>query len=400
MSRRRKVNPVFYAIAAALVVLALIWVGKTFFKAPSAKITQNNTAKTGTNGDIMAPVPLLNTNRNSSIATTPTEPTTVSVLSTSLASSAITILTSPLSSAMATNVTSPVEIVTNGFPRPIENIFEAQLALAERGISCGIIDGVMGGQTRAALKAFQSQQGLPETGQLNAETKAKLILTKPACTYYTVSSNDLSRVQSLGTNWLAKSQQKELGYENVLELLVEKTFSGSNKIRALNPGVSWTNVASGTVMVIPNVQKPGVRQKASFIRIQLQEKTLQAFDENTNLLAHFPCSIAQRVEKRPVGELTVVNAAKNPNYTFDPENFPESAEAQQLGRKLILPPGPNSPVGTVWIGLDKPGYGIHGTPKPEEVGRTESHGCFRLANWNAEYLLRLVSIGTPVYVEP
>jgi lipoprotein-anchoring transpeptidase ErfK/SrfK len=132
----------------------------------------------------------------------------------------------------------------------------------------------------------------------------------------------------------------------------------------------------------------------------LFEKVLQTFDENTNLLAHFPCSIAQRVEKRPIGQLRVAVLAPNPNYTFDPEVFPESAEAQELGRKLILPPGPNNPVGTVWIGLDKPGYGLHGTPHPEQVGRTESHGCFRLANWNAEYLLTMMWVGMPVYVEP
>jgi lipoprotein-anchoring transpeptidase ErfK/SrfK len=95
----------------------------------------------------------------------------------------------------------------------------------------------------------------------------------------------------------------------------------------------------------------------------------------------------------------VAAVAHNPNYTFDPDIFPESAEARGLGRKLVLPPGPNNPVGTAWVGLDRAGYGIHGTPRPEEVGRTESHGCFRLANWNAELLARLVSIGTPVLVE-
>ena len=95
--------------------------------------------------------------------------------------------------------------------------------------------------------------------------------------------------------------------------------------------------------------------------------------------------------KGPLGELEVKVVVHDPNYTFDPEVFPESAEARQLGRKLILPPGPNNPVGVAWVGLDKPGYGIHGTPVHEQVGRTESHGCFRLANWNAEYLLKLVT---------
>ena len=96
----------------------------------------------------------------------------------------------------------------------------------------------------------------------------------------------------------------------------------------------------------------------------------------------------------------VAVVAPNPNYTFDPELFPESPEARQLNQKLILPPGPNNPVVVAWIGLDKTGYGIHGTPVTEQVGRTESHGCFRLANWDAKYLLKLVWVGMPVLVEP
>lgn len=136
------------------------------------------------------------------------------------------------------------------------------------------------------------------------------------------------------------------------------------------------------------------------MRISLSAKTLQAFGESSNLLAHFPCSIAAKMEKRPVGELYVTAIAPNPNYTFNPEVFPESPEAQAIGRKLILQPGPNNPVGVAWISLNLPSYGIHGTPIPEQVGRTESHGCFRLANWNAEYLIKLVRTGTPVVVEP
>jgi lipoprotein-anchoring transpeptidase ErfK/SrfK len=153
------------------------------------------------------------------------------------------------------------------------------------------------------------------------------------------------------------------------------------------------------VVVVPDTSlRPAVGASA-FVRISLSGRTLDVFDAETNLLAHFPCSIAARVEKRPLGDLHVAAVAHNPNYTFDPDIFPESAEARGLGRKLVLPPGPNNPVGTAWVGLDRAGYGIHGTPRPEEVGRTESHGCFRLANWNAELLARLVSIGTPVLVE-
>jgi lipoprotein-anchoring transpeptidase ErfK/SrfK len=112
-------------------------------------------------------------------------------------------------------------------------------------------------------------------------------------------------------------------------------------------------------------------------------------------------SIARKVEKRPRGELRVTVVIPKPNYTFDPQMYPESAEAKEsLTRKLIVPPGPNNPVGLAWIGLDLPGYGIHGTPEPEKVGRTESHGCFRLANWDAVTLVGLVTVGLPVVVEP
>ncbi len=287
---------------------------------------------------------------------------------------------------------------TPSWPRPVRNPFEAQLALVKQGISPGSLDGSIGSQTRAALMAFQQKENLPLTGELDAATKSHLLLDAEPCINYIVTSNDLARLQPIAPTWLGKSQQTALDYENILELAAEKSFSHPNFIRRLNPSINWSNVSVGTALQLPSADYPEISAKSAFIRIHLSAKTLEAFDAQTNLLVHFPCSIARRVEKRPVGELHVVVVAPNPNYTFDPEVFPESTEAQQLNRKLILPPGPNNPVGVAWIGLDRPGYGIHGTPHPEEVGRTESHGCFRLANWNAEYLLRLISIGTRVYV--
>ena len=296
---------------------------------------------------------------------------------------------------------APLVVNLPGFPRPVQTVFEAQLALDRRGISSGSLDGKIGSQTRAAIRAFQRQAKLPETGELDDITKTNLALETPPLTNYIVTSNDLARLQPLAKTWLGKSQQTALDYETILELVAEKTHSHPGLIRRLNPAVDWTNVLAGAVLQVPDVSADDPEDKAAFVRISLSEKVLEAFDEETNLLVHFPCSIAQRVEKRPVGELHVAVIAPNPNYTFDPDLFPESPEAkEQPGVKLILPPGPNNPVGTVWIGLDKPGYGMHGTPRPEDVGRTESHGCFRLANWNAERLLKLVWMGMPVDVEP
>lgn len=286
------------------------------------------------------------------------------------------------------------------FPRPVRDVLEAQVALMHYGISAGSIDGAIGSQTRAALTAFQRQENLPATAALDADTKEKLQLTAPWFTEYTVSTNDLARLQPIGKTWLEKSQQTALDYETILELVAEKAHAHPLLIQKLNPGVDWSNVAAETILKIPDADYPEPADKAAFVVIHLAEKNLEAFDAATNLILHCPCSIAAKVEKRPVGELHVAVVAPDPNYTFDPAVFPESLEAQALGRKLILPPGPNNPVGVAWIGLDKPGYGMHGTPGPEQVGRTESHGCFRLANWNAEYLLKLVWIGMPVRVEP
>jgi lipoprotein-anchoring transpeptidase ErfK/SrfK len=286
------------------------------------------------------------------------------------------------------------------FPRPVRDVFEAQVALARRGISPGSLDAALGSQTRAAISVFQETQNLPATGILDTNTRARLMLDAPLLTNCIVTTNDLAHLQPIGKTWLAKSEQSALDYETELELVAEKSHSHPELVRRLNPGVNWTNLAPGTVLRVPAVEYPASEDKAAFVVIHLSEKFLDAFDAGTNLMAHFPCSIAQHVEKRPVGELHVVVVAPNPNYTLDPELFPESPEAKTLDHKLILPPGPNNPVGLAWIGLDKTGYGMHGTPNPEQVGRTESHGCFRLANWDAEYLSKLVWTGMPVLVEP
>jgi lipoprotein-anchoring transpeptidase ErfK/SrfK len=308
----------------------------------------------------------------------------------------------PAPAHVAAPVTAPPvspAVATNSFPRAVQNPFEAQLALLQYGISSGSLDGVIGSQSRAALTAFQTRQKLPPTGELDTNTRARLLLNDAPYTTYTVTAADLARLQPLSNTWLGKSQQTALDFETILELVSEKFFSHPNLIRRLNPSVDWNNVIAGTTLNVPNASYPAPPAHAAFVTIHLSAKVLEAFDDSTNLLVHFPCSIARLVEKRPVGELHVAVIAPNPNYTFDPEIFPESAEAREIDHKLILPPGPNNPVGVAWIGLDRPGYGIHGTPSPEQVGRTESHGCFRLANWNAEYLLRLIAIGTPVYVE-
>ncbi len=281
-----------------------------------------------------------------------------------------------------------------------KRIIRCQVALAREGISPGPIDGYWGAHTKCAVEAFQFRERLGVTAELDRVTQKRLQVSDPVWRKYTVTRTDLGGLTSVSSTWVGKSKQEYLGYESILELVAEKGRATTGLVKTVNPDIEWDAVEPGASIRIPNVEDPSVEAKAGFLRIKLGKKTLQARSESGRLLAHFPCSIGRRAQDRPVGKLQVEVVVENPNYRFDPEVFPESPEARKLDRVLMIPPGPNNPVGTAWIGLDRPGYGIHGTPRPENVGRTESHGCFRLANWNAEFLLRLVEPDIPVYVEP
>jgi len=217
---------------------------------------------------------------------------------------------------------------------------------------------------------------------------------------HTFTAAELADLRPLPTTWLGKSQQEGLGYATALEQVAERYRASPKFLQRLNPEVDWSALPPEASIQVPAVERAVVAGRVAQIAIRIEARELELFDADGRVIAHFPVSIARSVEKRPLGELRVTVAIPEPNYTFDPEVFPESAEGKELGRKLILPPGPNNPVGRAWIGLDRPGYGIHGTPDPEKVGRTESHGCFRLANWDAVTLLKLVRAGMVVLVEP
>lgn len=283
--------------------------------------------------------------------------------------------------------------------RPVETVLEMQVELHRRGFSCGSIDGLPGAQTAAALRAFQREAGIHESGLLDDETKAVLPLTTPALQEHVFSEEELKALQPLPDTWLGKSQVESLGYATALERVAERYRASPKLLQQLNPTVDWDAVTSGVRLQVPAVEQVTLEKAVARILIYLEARELELIAEDGSILAHFPVSIARMVEKRPAGELRVKVIVPDPNYTFDPAVFPESAEAKELGHKLILPPGPNNPVGVAWIGLDRPGYGIHGTPIPEQVGRTESHGCFRLANWDALTLLRAARVGLPVIVE-
>ena len=285
-------------------------------------------------------------------------------------------------------------------PRPVANWLEAQVELARRGFSGGSIDGIRGAQSAAALRAFQRSTNLEESGELDDLTRQNLLLTAPALAEHIFTAEELDKLQPLGATWVEKSEQSALAYSTALEGAAERYHASPNFLKKLNPKIDWNSIQPGTVVQVPAIEHATISGHAALFHIRLAEHELEVTDDTGRVIAHFPVSIARNVEKRPVGELHVTVVIPDPNYTFDPELFPESPEAKELTHKLIISPGPNNPVGVAWIGLDRPGYGIHGTPEPEKVGRTESHGCFRTANWDARTLLSLAWVGMPVLVEP
>lgn len=279
-----------------------------------------------------------------------------------------------------------------------ERIAAYQVALERIHFSCGFVDGDQGMRTQRMLRAYQKEHGLPVTGILDPATRAAIGEPGEPFLTYTVTEADIASIMPKPKTWREKAKSARLGYNDIWELLAEKFHCTRGYLKALNREV--TTPVAGTQVIGPKVFPASRLPHAASLRIYLGETSLEALDAQGHVIAFFPCSIAKDKNKRPHGELTVKVVDDHPDYTFDPALFADSAKEEGITHKLRIPPGPRNPVGTTWVGLSLPGYGIHGTPDPEAISRTQSHGCFRLANWNAEKVLKMVQVGTPVDVQP
>lgn len=275
-----------------------------------------------------------------------------------------------------------------------------QVALERHHFSAGTIDGDVGMRSRRSILQYQKSEGLPLTGVLDYETRLRVGKPNQPFIPYTITEDDMKKVSPPPHTWKEKAASTYLGYADPWFMLADKGHTTVKFLKILNPGID-TPVAGDSV-VIPNVT-PNEKEKLppiARIRIILSETTLLAFDASDKLILCFPCSIAADKNKVPNGALNVAVIAPNPNYTYNPEMFPIDSKTEGITNRLVIPPGPNNPVGLAWIGLSQPGYGIHGTPDATAISRTGSHGCFRLANWNAVTLCGLVRRGIPVEVVP
>lgn len=286
-----------------------------------------------------------------------------------------------------------------------------QTLLARSGFSPGLIDGKAGRKTRLAIEYLQRSRGLEATGTADEATWQVLNEFVPGVPVgtdqigllanigwtrrYVVTQKDVDLITgALPEDWNERALMEVSGYTDVLDMLGERGWCSVELVRTLNPEMEFESIEAGQEVVLPNVDVKAMA-KIGRVEIVLSEKLVLGYDGDDRLVMMTHCSIAAEIEKAPVGELHVKVVATEPDYTFNPESWPE---VDNVFSKLRIAPGPRNPVGAAWIGLDRPGYGIHGTVRPQDIGKTGSHGCFRLTNWDALRLARAVSVGTWVEV--
>lgn len=278
------------------------------------------------------------------------------------------------------------------------DILRLQICLDRQGFSCNTIDGQNGRKTRTAMATYCAVKGIPYHEGMEATAFSKhFAAEKDLFRTEEITAADCASLTYIPKDPKAKAALQEMGYGTLQEMFAEKGHLSETALKRLNPSLAWPNPPPGSKVTIPffpprsdNPVRPD--GKAAVLRVSLSRFEVTAFDSKGKLIGLFPCSIAANKSKLPpTGEICVKGIAPRPNYTYTPESG--------KGSKYIFPPGPNNPVGESWIGLSLAGYGIHGTPTPERIGRAESHGCFRLANWNAVRLRRMLDEGVPVVIE-
>jgi Uncharacterized protein conserved in bacteria len=274
-----------------------------------------------------------------------------------------------------------------------EEVAAFQVLLDRAGASPGVIDGRIGDNVNKAIDAYHKITGQRLRTYDKAWIEAELEATGgPAFMSYTITPADVAGpyIASVPEDYGEKARLERLSFTRVSEMLAERFHMDENYLLQLNPGANFDR--PGTIIKVANPGTPATTPVARIVADK-SAKQVRAYDERGRLVAAYPATIGSTDTPSPSGKHEVVRIAFEPNYTYDPKkNFKQGNN----DRILTIPPGPNGPVGSVWIALSKPTYGIHGTPEPSKIGKTYSHGCIRLTNWDAEELAKRVKPGVPV----
>ncbi|MEN2785353.1 L,D-transpeptidase family protein [Sphingomonas qilianensis] len=296
------------------------------------------------------------------------------------------------------------------------SILHVQVILDHLGFSPGVLDGRPGKSLTAALKGFQETRGLKTTGAIDKPTLQALYQYRAQRPTQTIALTE-AMLAGPYTNPLPKDPAEQaklpqLGYRNAMEKLAEMFHTRPEVLIELNS--AQTRLAPGTKVVFPNAVPASREYDAKFpegwrktltdlnvdatqpqgakVVVDKSDEVLRVYDKNGKLVAQFMATMGSGHDPLPIGKWTIKGASYNPPFHYNPDLF---WDAKESSKEAKLPPGPNGPVGVIWLDLSKPHYGIHGTPSPETIGRAESHGCIRLTNWDAARLSMMVKPGTP-----
>jgi len=291
-------------------------------------------------------------------------------------------------------------------------ITKAEVLLDRNHFSPGQIDGKDGENFRKALAAFQQTQKLNPTGRIDADTWNVLAPDRsaPVLKRYTISEEDVVGPfeKQIPRRLEQMAKLPGLNYKSPLEELSEKFHMSESLLRALNLGADFDR--AGTIITVADVEPMALHrsphaievaqqageQKADTIVVDKPAREVRAYGKDGKLLGFYPATIGSDERPAPRGTYKVRRVAWNPDYHYDPKFGWKNVKTKQ---KLTIAPGPNNPVGLVWIDLTAPSYGIHGTPEPDTIGKTASHGCIRLTNWDAVDLAAMTHPGTVVKFE-
>ncbi len=265
-----------------------------------------------------------------------------------------------------------------------------QVLLDRAGASPGVIDGFDGDNVRKAVFAFETMRGLPADGELDPEVLVALETGGPVIGSYEITAEDVAAIVApIPADYAEMAERDFLGYQSVPEELAERFHMAEKLLTALNPGAAF---AAGETIVAA-AYGPDLTGEVVRIEADKSMRQVRAYDANDRLIAAYPATIGSADNPSPSGTHLVEGVAPMPEYTYNPKvNFQQGDNTEVL----TIPPGPNGPVGSMWIDLSEPTFGIHGTPEPSKIDKTASHGCVRLTNWDANELAAMVKPGVPV----
>jgi lipoprotein-anchoring transpeptidase ErfK/SrfK len=274
-------------------------------------------------------------------------------------------------------------------------IAKVQVLLDRVRFSRGEIDGKLGENAQKALKAFAEANGLTTNQPLTQDVWKALAAASsdPVITEYKVSNEDVRGpfLEKLPAKMEDMKNLAALSYSSPREALAEKFHMSEELIELLNPGKKFDQ--PGEIIFVANVSKNDSKLKVGRIEVDKARQTVKVFAPSGALVAFFPATVGSEEKPTPNGILKVVSADANPNYRYNPDYKFKGVKSKEA---FTIMPGPNNPAGSYWIGISAEGYGIHGTPNPSKVSKSESHGCVRLTNWDVSLLGKSVKKGTPV----